>query len=402
KADNNWLPKFLVLEKNQDNIQNTIRQENAINRQEISNNIKMFTDLLLNRVSDSSLSQKNQLDTFQKSLSMLTDVNEQKLSNIRETLDVQLKHLQEDNMKKLEEMRFTVDEKLHSTLEQRLGDSFKMVSDKLESVYKGLGEMQSLASNVGDLKRMLTNVKTRGIWGEIQLGAILEQILTKEQYEQNVSTKKGSSDRVEFALRLPGRNNTDEPVWLPIDAKFPHEDYERIMEAEQQGQFDAVEKAVRQLEVRIKNEAKNIYEKYIDPPYTTDFAIMFLPTEGLYAEVLRRKDLCEIVQQKYRVIISGPTTLTALLNSLQMGFRTLAIEKRSSEIWELLGTIKNDFKKFGTVLEKTKKKLKEAHNTIEDAERKSRKIEKKLDDVQGIPYTQEKEEKTEELEEVEA
>ena len=283
-------------------------------------------------------------------------------------------------------MRATVDEKLQSTLEKRLGESFKQVSERLEQVYKGLGEMRNLATGVGDLKKVLTNVKTRGTWGEIQLGNILEQILTPEQYAINVQTKKNSNERVEFAIKLPGQDSDkDQVVWMPIDAKFPQEDYQRLLDAQDEADKDAADKSIRNLEMRIKAEAKAIKEKYIDPPNTTDFAIMFLPVEGLYAEVLRRPGLCDILQRDYRVVVTGPTTLAALLNSLQMGFRTLAIEKRSSEVWELLGVVKTEFGKFGDVLSKTKKKLQEASNTINKAEVRTRAIERKLREVQEIP-----------------
>jgi len=293
--------------------------------------------------------------------------------------------LQDDNSAKLEQMRLVVDEKLHATLEKRLGDSFKLVSERLEMVHRGLGEMQSLASSVGDLKKVLTNIKARGMWGEVQLGALLEQILTREQYEQNVPTKKGSNERVEYAIKLPGRDGGDEMIWLPIDAKFPQEDYQRLVEAQEQANAELAEEAARQLENRIKLEARTIREKYIDPPHTTDFAILFLPVEGLYAEIVRKAGLCELLQREFRVVVAGPTTLAALLNSLQMGFRTLAIERRSSEVWALLGAVKTEFGRFGDLLDKTQKKLQEASSTIENAARKSRTIEKKLRDVQALP-----------------
>jgi DNA recombination protein RmuC len=283
-------------------------------------------------------------------------------------------------------MRATVDEKLQSTLEKRLGDSFRQVSERLEQVYKGLGEMRSLASGVGDLKRVLTNVKTRGTWGEIRLSHILEQILTPDQYDVNVATKMNSSDRVEFAIKLPGQgNDRNNVVWMPIDSKFPQEDYQRLLDAQEAADKEAADKSTRNLELRIKSEAKNIKDKYLDPPHTTDFGIMFLPVEGLYAEVLRRPGLSDNLQREHRIVVTGPTTLAALLNSLQMGFRTLAIEKRSSEVWELLGAVKTEFGKFGDVLAKTKKKLQEAGNTIDKAEVRTRAIERKLRKVQEIP-----------------
>jgi DNA recombination protein RmuC len=283
-------------------------------------------------------------------------------------------------------MRQTVDERLTSTLEQRLGESFKQVSDRLEQVHKGLGEMQSLAAGVGDLKQVLTNVKTRGTWGEVQLGALLEQIMTPEQYETNVACKHGCGERVEFAIKLPGPPGRDgEEVWLPIDAKFPVEDYQRMLDAQERGDLAGMDAALKALEARIKASAKDIQTKYLDPPRTTDFAIMFLPTEGLYAEVLRRPGLVESLQNNFRVLVTGPTTLGALLNSLQMGFRILTVEKRSSEVWQLLGAVKTQFGQFGGLLDKVHKKLDQASSTIEDAARKSRTIEQRLRTVQELP-----------------
>jgi DNA recombination protein RmuC len=297
-----------------------------------------------------------------------------------------LRLLQEDNALKLDQMRQAVDERLASTLEKRLGDSFKQVSERLEAVHKGLGEMQTLAAGVGDLKRVLTNVKTRGTWGEVQLGMLLEQILTSDQYETNVCCRLDTTERVEFAVRLPGQDGSGgEPVWLPIDAKFPMEDYQRMLEAQGQGDSAAVEQALKALETRVKQSARDIQTKYIDPPRTTDFAIMFLPTEGLYAEILRRPGLAESLQSECRVVVAGPTTLSAVLNSLQMGFRTLAIEKRSSEVWQLLGVVKTQFGQFGGLLEKVHKKLEQASSTIDDAARKSRTIERRLKDVEAVP-----------------
>ena len=285
-------------------------------------------------------------------------------------------------------MRKTVDEKLHATLEQRLGDSFKLVSERLELVHKGLGEMQTLAAGVGDLKKVLTNVKTRGTWGEVQLEALLDQLLTAEQYEKNVITRPGSNERVEFAIRLPGGEmggNDKQPVWLPIDAKFPMEDYQRLIEAQERAEPVAVELAAKALEQRLRLEAKTIREKYVEPPATTDFAILYLPTEGLYAEALRRSGLADSLQRDYRISIAGPTTLAALLNSLQMGFRTLAIEKRSSEVWGVLGAIKTEFGKFGEALDATRKKLEQATKSIESAGVRTRQIERKLKGVEALP-----------------
>lgn len=366
------------------------REESAVNnkqsREEMSGSLRDFSEAQLKRMMDIGSMQKNQLDIFSEQLKNLTQVSEQKMEKLRETVEVKLRHIQEDNSQKLEQMRATVDEKLHETLEKRLGESFKIVSERLELVHKGLGEMQTLASGVGDLKKVLTNVKTRGTFGEIQLGNLLEQILTPEQYEGNVITKNGSNARVEFAIKLPGRGGTkDQSLWLPIDAKFPQEDYLRLVEAQEQGNPVLVEEASKQLERTIKEMARNIRDKYLDPPQTTDFGIMFLPTEGLYAEVLRKTGLFELLQREYKVSVTGPTTLAALLNSLQMGFRTLAIERRSGEVWSILGAVKTEFANFGVILDKTQKKLQEAGNTIENAARRSRVIEKKLKTVQEIP-----------------
>lgn len=313
---------------------------------------------------------------------------EKKLSELKSTIDSSLKTelgaIRTENAAKLEEMRRTVDEKLHETLEQRLGESFKIVSDRLELVHRGLGEMQTLAAGVGDLKKVLTNVKTRGTWGEVQLDALLEQILTAEQYGKNVATKPGSSARVEFAIRLPGRSDDGTPVWLPIDAKFPMEDYQRLVEAQERADLPAIEDAGKALENRIKAEARNIRDKYVDPPHTTDFAILYLPTEGLYAEVLRRPGLADNLQRDSKISIAGPTTLAAMLNSLQMGFRTLAIEKRSSEVWTVLGVVKTEFGKFGEALAHAKKKIEEAGNSIDRTEQRNRVLTRKLANVEAI------------------
>jgi DNA recombination protein RmuC len=317
-------------------------------------------------------------------LDRLTKANEDKLAEMRATLEAKLKELQTGNEAKLEQMRLTVDEKLHKTLETRLGESFKLVSERLEAVHKGLGDMQTLAADVGNLQKVLTNVKARGTWGEVQLENLLEQMLTADQYAKNVATKPGSSERVEFAIRLPGRSGDDQPVWLPIDAKFPREDYERLLEAEDRADPVAAEAAAKQLEIRIRDEAKKIHEKYIAPPDTTDFGLLFLPIEGLYAEVLRRPGLTDRLQREYRVTVTGPTTLAATLNSLQMGFRTLAIEKRSSEVWQVLGAVKTEFGKFGELLARTKKQLDTVSSTLGDAESKTRTIERKLRNVEQL------------------
>ncbi|APA84228.1 DNA recombination protein RmuC [Paraburkholderia sprentiae WSM5005] len=327
-------------------------------------------------------------DTLSLQLGQLIEANDRRFAEVRATIEQRLKDIEANNATRLEEMRRTVDEKLHATLEQRLGESFKLVSDRLEQVHRGLGEMQTLAAGVGDLKRVLTNVKTRGTWGEVQLEALLEQLLTPDQYAKNVATVPKSADRVEFAIRLPGRTEpggANTPVWLPIDAKFPREDYERLIEAQERAEPVAVEEASRALEARIRAEARAIAEKYVAPPHTTDFALLFLPTEGLYAEVLRRPGLSDLLQRDYRVTIAGPTTLTALLNSLQMGFRTLAIEKRSSEVWQVLGAVKTEFGKFGDVLAKTKAQLETVTRSIEAAETRTRVMNRKLRDVEALP-----------------
>ncbi|HTC28863.1 DNA recombination protein RmuC [Dyella sp.] len=323
----------------------------------------------------------------QQQLKELTADNEKRLGEVRTTLETKLGAIQQDNATKLEQMRATVDEKLQSTLETRLGQSFKLVSERLEAVQRGLGEMQSLASGVGDLKRVLSNVKTRGILGEMQLGALLDQMLTPEQYASNVATVPGSDERVEFAIKLPG-GDRDSQVWLPIDAKFPREDYERLLDAQQLADAEGVERAANMLERRIRDEAKTIRSKYIAVPHTTDFAILFLPTEGLYAEIIRRPGLFESLQREQRVTIAGPTTLSALLNSLQMGFRTLAIQQRSSEVWQLLGAVKNEFGKFGDVLKTVRKKLDEAGKHLDTTTTRTRAIERKLRDVELLPGEQ--------------
>lgn len=353
-------------------------------REEMNASVYQYNEAVLRRLNESSGNQLAQLELFAQQLRQLTQSNEEKLERMRETMHSQIGALQEDNSQKLEAMRQTVDEKLHATLEKRLGESFQMVSDRLEQVHKGLGEMQTLAAGVGDLKKVLTNVKTRGTWGEIQLGVLLEQVLAPGQFETNVATRPGSAERVEFAIVLPGRGDAG-TVYLPVDAKFPQEDYQRLLEAQETADAVAAEAASRALEIRIKAEAKDIRDKYLAPPHTTDFGILFLPLEGLYAEVLRRTGLYETLMREYHVTVAGPTTLAAILNSLQMGFRTLAIEKRSSEVWMLLSAVKTEFGKFGDILDKTNKKLLEASNVMDDAARKSRTIERKLKGVQSLP-----------------
>ena len=334
---------------------------------------------------EQSLSLKRFADTLNQTLSSMTESNAQRMLEIRSTLEQKIQQLQADNAGKLEEMRKTVDEKLHATLEQRLGESFKQVSDRLEKVHQGLGEMQQLAIGVGDLKRVLTNVKTRGTWGEVQLEMVLEQMLTPEQYAKNVETVPNSGERVEFAIKLPGKDDERAPVWMPIDAKFPKEQYERLLDAAERADADGVAQAGKELERMIRNEAKTIAEKYLSPPLTTDFAILFLPTEGLYAEVMRRPGLADELQRLHRVTISGPSTLSALLNSLQMGFRTLVLEKRSSEVWQVLGAVKTEFSKFGDVLTATKNALVKAADNIDKAEVRTRQMNRKLKLVEALP-----------------
>jgi DNA recombination protein RmuC len=331
---------------------------------------------------------KSFADTLNQTLNNLTESNALRMSEIRATLEQKIQQLQVENAGKLEEMRKTVDEKLHATLEQRLGESFKQVSDRLEKVHQGLGEMQQLAIGVGDLKRVLTNVKTRGTWGEVQLEMVLEQMLTPDQYAKNVETVPGSGERVEFAIKLPGKDDDKAPVWMPIDAKFPKEQYERLLDAAERADAEGVAQAGKELERAIRGEAKTIAEKYLSPPLTTDFAILFLPTEGLYAEVMRRPGLADELQRSFRVSISGPSTLSALLNSLQMGFRTLVLEKRSSEVWQVLGAVKTEFGKFGDVLAATKNALQKAADNIDKAETRSRQMTRKLKLVEALPSEQ--------------
>ena len=330
-------------------------------------------------------SQQRLTDSLGLRLQELTQRNEQRIAEMRATLEEQLRALQNDNAQKLEQMRHTVDEKLQSTLETRLGNSFKLVSERLEQVQRGLGEMQQLATGVGDLKRVLTNVKNRGSWGEVQLENILEQTLTQEQYARAVRVRPDSGEMVDIAVRLPGRSSDDTPVWLPIDSKFPREDYERLLDAQEQGDAEGVRLQGIQLERAVRVQAKSICDKYIVPPHTTDFAVMFLPTEGLYAEVIRRPGLVDLLQREHRVVVAGPTTVTALLNSLQMGFRTLALEKRSSEVWQVLGAVKTEFAKFGDVLAATKATLEKAAKNIESAEVRSRQMARKLKSVEALP-----------------
>ncbi|OEZ00630.1 MULTISPECIES: DNA recombination protein RmuC [Stenotrophomonas] len=333
---------------------------------------------------EAAVTQQRSAESLGQRLQDMTQRNELRIGEMRATLEQQLKNLQSDNAEKLDQMRVTVDEKLQTTLEARLGASFQLVSDRLEQVQRGLGEMQQLATGVGDLKRVLTNVKNRGSWGEVQLDNILEQTLTQEQYARGVKVRPDSGEMVDIAVRLPGRGHEDTPVWLPIDSKFPREDYERLLDAQEQGDADGVRVQGAQLERAIRIQAKSICDKYIVPPHTTDFAVMFLPTEGLYAEVIRRPGLVDLLQREHRVVVAGPTTVTALLNSLQMGFRTLAIEQRSSEVWSLLGAVKSEFGKFAGILEKAEKQISTVGRSLGEASRKTRTIERRLRGVESL------------------
>ncbi len=355
-------------------------------REEVSGGLKSTNEVLAKTLEGMGKLLHAQLEGMSKQLRELTESNQGGLDRIRLTFDSRVKELQEGNEKKLDEMRKTVDEKLHDTLEKRLGESFKLVSDRLEAVHKGLGEMQHLATGVGDLKRVLVNVKARGTWAEVQLGAILEQILTLEQFERNVRVKADSSESVEYAVRLPGPK--DEPgacVWLPIDSKFPQEDYLRLQEAAEKADPAAIQTAMDALARTVRSAAKDIHDKYISPPSTTDFGIMFLATEGLYAEVLRHPALVEDLQHQYRVVVAGPTTLAAILSSLRMGFQTLAIEQRTAEVWRVLGATKTAFGKFGEVLNKVKHHIDMAGKTIDKTGARTRDIERRLRSVERVP-----------------
>jgi len=355
-------------------------------REEISLAQKTSTETLVKTMGEMGKSQGENLEKISLRIKELTESNEVRIERMRGLIDHQLKSLQEGNEKKLDQMRQTVDEKLQSTLEKRLGESFKLVSDRLEAVQRGLGEMQNLATGVGDLKRVLTNVKARGTWAEVQLGALLEQMLSPDQYARNVQVKENSREIVEYAIRLPGTDDMpDSQVWLPIDSKFPQEDYLRLVDAADKADAEATQKAIACLLRAVQNSAREISEKYLCPPGTTDFAIMFLPTEGLYAEVLRQPGLLEEIQLKYRIVLAGPTTLAAILSSLHMGFQTLALEKRSHEVWSVLAAVKTEFSKFGDVLTKVKRQLNTATNTIEQTETRTRAMARKLRDVEQLP-----------------
>ena len=358
-------------------------------REEVSSGLKSTNELLSGTLDSIGKVQKERLETMAKQLKELTESNHATLDRIRNTIDSRVKELQESNDKKLEQMRKTVDEKLHSTLEKRLGESFKLVSDRLEAVHKGLGEMQTLATGVGDLKRVLTNVKVRGTWAEVQLGAILEQILNPGQYDKNVQVKENSQERVEYAVRLPGPKDDPEAcIWLPIDSKFPQEDYSRLQAAAEESDPDTVQSAMDSLARTVKSAAKDIYDKYVNPPFTTDFGIMFLATEGLYAEILRQPAVVAELQNRYRVVVAGPTTIAALLSSLHMGFQTLAIEQQAVEVWKVLGAVKTEFRKFGEVLEKIKKQLHSTVRTVESTDVRRRAMERALRTVEQIPNSE--------------
>ncbi len=388
-------------------LERELRDELGRQGQGTRGDLASFQQMLLTQSGDVARTQNEQIDAFRvqlaqmqqaldgtlrrfsdaqaEQLQRLSEANERRIAEVRQAVEQRLAALQEGNEKKLEQMRATVDEKLHATLEQRLGESFRQVAERLDKVHQGLGEMQNLARDVGSLNRVLTNVKTRGIFGETQLAGLLDQVFTPEQYAANVAPVPGSNERVEFAIRLPGPRGDGTPLWLPIDAKFPREDYERLLDAQERADAAAAETAAKAIETRLRLEARSIRDKYLAPPHTTDFGILFVPTEGLYAEALRRPGLFEALQREHKVVLTGPTTLLATLTSLQMGFRTLALEKRSAEVWEVLGAVKTEFGKFGEVLARTKKKLAEASNTIDAAEVRTRAMERRLRGVESLP-----------------
>ena len=387
-----------------DKIEREVRREildnGRANRQELGSTFATFQQTLTQQSAEAIRTQNTQIDAFGQQLALLqktladtlvmqlqsvSESNARRMGEVRETLEKQLAQLQATNSAKLEEMRKTVDEKLQKTLENRLGESFRIVAERLEQVHKGLGEMQTLAQGVGDLKHLLTNVKTRGIFGEAQLAALLEQVFTVDQYAAQVVIQPGAKTAVDFAIKLPGRADSGVPLWLPIDSKFPNEDYERLLDAQARADVTGADAAGKALEMRIRLEARSISEKYIAPPHTTDFAILFLPTEGLYAEVLRRPGLMESLHRDWRITLAGPTTLLAMLSSLQMGFRTLALEKRSSEVWQVLGAVKTEFGKFGDVLAKIKSNAETMLNTVSNAEQRSRVMGKALRTVEALP-----------------
>jgi DNA recombination protein RmuC len=384
-------------------LRHDVTESGRSGRQELAQNLATFQQTLLQQSAEATRTQNTQIDAFGQQLALLqktlsdtlaqqlsglSESNARRMAEVRQTLEAQLAQLQTTNSAKLDEMRATVDEKLQTTLQARLGESFKQVAERLEQVHKGLGEMQTLAQGVGDLKHLLTNVKTRGMFGEAQLASLLEQVLVVDQYATQIATRPGSKNVVDFAIKLPGKSDDGTPLWLPIDAKFPNEDYERLLDAQGRADAAGAEAAGKALEMRIRLEAKSIAEKYIEPPHTTDFAILFLPTEGLYAEVLRRPGLMESLQRDHRITLAGPTTLLAMLSSLQMGFRTLALEKRSSEVWQVLGAVKTEFGKFGDVLAKVKSQTQTVLNTLDNAEVRSRALGRVLKKVEALPEPQ--------------
>jgi len=402
--DNGNAELLTLIQAGNDKTEREVRREildnSRASRQELGTTFATFQQTLTQQSAEAIRTQNTQIDAFGQQLALLqktlsdtlvmqlqsvSESNARRMGEVRETLEKQLAQLQATNSAKLDEMRKTVDEKLQTTLETRLGESFKQVADRLEQVHKGLGEMQTLAQGVGDLKHLLTNVKTRGIFGEAQLSALLEQVFTVDQYAAQVVTQPGSKNTVDFAIKLPGRSDSGQPLWLPIDAKFPNEDYERLLDAQQRADVLGAEAAGKALENRIRLEARSISDKYIAPPHTTDFAILFLPTEGLYAEVLRRPGLMESLSRDHRITLAGPTTLLAMLSSLQMGFRTLALEKRSSEVWQVLGAVKTEFGKFGDVLARIKSNAETMLNTVSNAEQRSRVMGKALRNVEALP-----------------
>ena len=408
-----WLalrPRDAGPDKLIERLERELRDELGRQGQGTRSDLGTFQQMLLAQSGDVARTQNEQIDSFRAQLAamqqqqddalrrfgqtlaeqlrLFSETQARRQAEVQQAIEARLTALQQGNEAKLEQMRATVDEKLHATLEQRLGESFKQVAERLEQVHRGLGEMQTLARDVGSLNRVLTNVKTRGVFGEMQLAGLLEQVFTLEQYAANVATVPGSNERVEFAIRLPGQRADGVPLWLPIDAKFPREDYERLLDAQERADPVAAEQAAKAIETRLRLEARQIHDKYIAPPHTTDFGILFLPTEGLYAEALRRPGLFEALQREHKVMLAGPTTLLATLSSLQMGFRTLALEKRSSEVWEVLGAVKTEFGKFGEVLAKAKKKLTEAGDTLDGAAVRTRAMQRKLKAVEALPDAQ--------------
>ena len=395
------------LQSSNDKVERELRREitesSRGGRQELVQSFATFQQTVVAQSAESTRTQNTQIDAFGQQLGMLqktlsdtlthqlsnlSESNARRISEVRETLEKQLAQLQTTNAAKLDEMRATVDEKLQTTLQARLGESFKQVADRLEQVHKGLGEMQTLAAGVGDLKHLLTNVKTRGIFGEAQLAALLEQVFVPDQYAVQIATRPGSKNVVDFAIKLPGRSDSGVPLWLPIDAKFPNEDYERLLDAQGRADVAGAESAGKALEQRIRLEAKSMVEKYVEPPYTTDFAILFLPTEGLYAEVLRRPGLMEALQREHRITLAGPTTLLAIMSSFQMGFRTLALEKRSSEVWQVLGAVKTEFGKFGGMLDKARAQTETVLKTLTDGDIRKRAMDRTLRQIEALPDAQ--------------